>query len=343
MKYSLDSKIKYAFITDTHLGVRGGNQSIRNHQFDFYRNVFFPYLKSSGITTIIHLADFFDSRTAISHQVLRDTKEYISLLETNGIHQFQLVGNHDVPNKNNNNNDAITSLMESSDNITILDQFETVGDFFVCPWVNKENMQEFTDKLQASTAKYVIGHFDILGAKFSKYGNPSIHGLDSSMFRKFKRVFSGHFHTKSTIGNIEYLGSPFEYTWVDWNDPKGFHTFSPDKNELEFVPNPSNLFYKISLGDTPSCVPKKPTDGFTGKFVRVESPAGNKNIKKLPEMLGDVADLQIVLTQANDEVVVIDDIRFGSLSKMLDDGVQSSSVPDKYKSDVLKILNDAAV
>ena len=43
-------------------------------------------------------------------------------------------------------------------------------------------------------------------------GHMNMQGLDKSMFRRFEKVISGHFHKKSDDGQIYYLGSQYEIT-----------------------------------------------------------------------------------------------------------------------------------
>ena len=60
---------------------------------------------------------------------------------------------------------------------------------------------------------------------------------------------SGHFHHKSDNGTIYYLGAPYEITWSDYQDPRGFHVFDTDTRELEHIRNPYRMFHKIFYDD----------------------------------------------------------------------------------------------
>jgi DNA repair exonuclease SbcCD nuclease subunit len=62
-------------------------------------------------------------------------------------------------------------------------------------------------------------------------------------------VMSGHFHHKSDNGTIYYLGAPYEITWSDYQDPRGFHIFDTDTRLLEHIRNPNRMFHKIFYDD----------------------------------------------------------------------------------------------
>ena len=62
-------------------------------------------------------------------------------------------------------------------------------------------------------------------------------------------VCSGHYHHRSTSGNIHYLGSHAEFTWSDYDDPKGFHILDTETRELEFIENPYKMFRKLWYND----------------------------------------------------------------------------------------------
>ena len=93
------------------------------------------------------------------------------------------------------------------------------------------------------------------------------HGTNIDPFAKFDRVYSGHFHTRSSQNNIHYLGSPYEMYWNDWNDTRGFHLFDTETLEHTPINNPYNIFEKVFYEDTP--FQTFDTRGFEDKIVKV--------------------------------------------------------------------------
>jgi hypothetical protein len=116
------------------------------------------------------------------------------------------------------------------------------------PWWCDDNDQHIRDTLSTTNATHIIGHFEIDGFEMYK---GAIHqgGTTKDIFNNFEAVWSGHFHHQSKVGNIHYLGTPYEMTWSDYGDQKGFHVFDTDTRELTFVPNPFTIFHKIHYDD----------------------------------------------------------------------------------------------
>ena len=93
--------------------------------------------------------------------------------------------------------------------------------------MNKENEDSMIKKIKKSDAKVAVGHLELNG--FASYrGFMQDRGYDADILRKFDRVFSGHYHTRSDDGKIFYLGNPYEMYWNDVNDPRGFHLFDTE-------------------------------------------------------------------------------------------------------------------
>jgi DNA repair exonuclease SbcCD nuclease subunit len=136
------------------------------------------------------------------------------------------------------------------------------------PWIAKNNAEECFDAMEKTDALYCFGHFEIAGFELHK-GQIAESGLDKKTFLKFHKVLSGHFHTRSQNGNIIYVGSPFEMTWNDYNDPRGFHIFDTDTGELEFIKHNESMFFKVEYKDNDHFwQPYKP-ESIAGKFVKV--------------------------------------------------------------------------
>jgi DNA repair exonuclease SbcCD nuclease subunit len=98
------------------------------------------------------------------------------------------------------------------------------------------------------------------------------HGMARSTFDKFDVVCSGHYHHRSSRGNIHYLGCPYEMTWSDYNDPKGFHIFDTKTRELKFVPNPFVIFHKLVYDDAGKTINQTTDyeyDKYKNAFVKV--------------------------------------------------------------------------
>ena len=121
-------------------------------------------------------------------------------------------------------------------------------------------------------------------------------GMSSELFKKFSLVFSGHYHTRSTIEKISYLGNPYEMYWNDVGDDRGFHIFDTETRELTTINNPYRMFYNIYYKDTPYQI--FDTSEYQNKIVKVivREKTSTKDFEKFIDKLYDVgvADLKIV-------------------------------------------------
>jgi DNA repair exonuclease SbcCD nuclease subunit len=163
-----------------------------------------------------------------------------------------LAGNHDVFHKNTNQINALSELLDGQGDIFDIwsPAHFTIGDkkYLFLPWINAENMEETKGAIEKSDADICVAHLELAGFEMHA-GQLCTHGLDKSMFSKFKLVITGHFHKKSRQDNIVYVGAPWEMTWNDYGCPRGFHILDTDTLDLEFIQNPYSLFQRVVYND----------------------------------------------------------------------------------------------
>ena len=244
--------MKVAILTDTHYGARKGSKHLHDYFELFYRDVFFPSLKEHNVDAVIHMGDIFDSRKAIDLQSLEWAKRVV-FEPLRNYKVYTTIGNHDCYYKNTNNVNSPELLLRSFSNIKIYTKATEIKldklKILMLPWINSENYEETCDLIKKTTAKIAMGHLELNGFKATR-GHLMETGMDVGVFDKFEKVFSGHFHTRSTDGKIYYLGNPYEMFWNDVNDPRGFHIFDTDTLEHTPINNPNRLFYNIYYDDT---------------------------------------------------------------------------------------------
>jgi predicted phosphodiesterase len=246
--------MKVALVTDTHWGVRNDNSAFHRYFNRFYSEVFFPYLRENGIKDIIHLGDIVDRRKYINFVTARALRKQFIEPAMNDFNTHIIIGNHDTYYKNTNSVNAVEELYWLNNNerfkwYTSATEVEFDGcKILFLPWICAENSEDTMQLISSTDATVAFGHLEISG--FAMYrGNVAHNGEDPAVFSKFDLVCSGHYHTRSSAGNIHYLGAPCEYTWSDFNDPRGFHVFDTETRELTFVQNPISIFKKIFYDD----------------------------------------------------------------------------------------------
>ena len=266
--------MKVAIITDTHFGARNDNDNFNEYFYQFYEGVFFPYLQTHNIKTVLHLGDLMDRRKYVSYKTAKDFRErFILPLKHLKVDFHCLVGNHDIYFKNTNDVNSLQELIGQTSNKFHLyaDATEVnIGglDILFMPWINQQNYIYSMGMIDATKAKVCMGQLEIKGFQMHK-GQINDHGYDKELFKKFHTVFSGHFHHKSDDGQIYYLGNPYEIYWNDYNDKKGFHIFDTETLELERIVNPFRLHEKIYYDDSQEDYDKHDVKKYLKKYVKV--------------------------------------------------------------------------
>lgn len=261
---------KVAIITDTHFGARDGRAVFHDFFEKFYSEVFFPTCKKLGVTKVLHGGDLFDRRKYIDYFSLMRSKQYFfDQLEDSGMTMYTLVGNHDIPYRNTLSANSPELLLTEYKSVVPISKPQVINvgvDVAMIPWICADNYDESMKLIKNTAAPVCLGHFEIKG--FAMYrGMESHEGFDSTMFKRFDLVMSGHYHHRSSRDNIRYLGNPYEITWQDCADTRGFHILDTDEMTLEFVKNPHTLFERVVYDDSTNTIPD--VSKLKDKFVKL--------------------------------------------------------------------------
>lgn len=347
---------KIAVLGDTHFGVRNDSVVFMDYSEKFYSEIFFPYLIKHNIKEIIQTGDFFDRRKYINFLTLQRTYQmFIDRLAELNIKLHMFLGNHDVFYKNTNELNSPGLLLSHIPEVDVYAYpTELFGKIAMVPWITEDNFVSCHGFMSQTKMKICIGHFDIVG--FSMYkGMPSIEGLNAADFKKFDLVISGHYHHKSQQGNIVYVGTPFQHTWQDYDDPRGFHILNLDDNSLEFIQNPFEIFHHVryddkinSMAEINSMDLSKYTDTYVKVIIvnKTNPPLFERFMSNLDKV--NPADVTIVedFTNLDDDSIAEDALDQAEdtltiINKYIDTSPNGSVDPSKLKTVIRDLYNRA--
>ena len=335
--------MKVAIITDQHFGARKNSKLFHDYFLNFYENVFFPSLEKEGISVVVDLGDTFDSRKGIDFAALAWAKDhYYDRLADMGIEVHTVVGNHTAYYKNTNDINAVDLLLREYSNIKIYSEPTEIKlgnlDVLLLPWINPENESNTYSLIKTTTCLCAMGHLELAGFRV----NSQIimeHGLESKLFEKFSRVYSGHYHTRSNDGRVFYLGNPYEIYWSDWNDTRGFTIFDTETLDHHHIDNPYNMFEIINYDEDTT----KLDSDYENNIVKVVTKNKKDQLKyeKFLDKLYSQNPAEVKIVE-NFEVNIKDfeeDIESEDTISILDRYIQESET-NKDKTRIMSIMRE---
>jgi|TARA_B100000809_G_C15062908_1_gene503038 DNA repair exonuclease SbcCD nuclease subunit len=339
--------MKTAILTDTHFGARNDNIAFAGYFSKFYENIFFPYLKKHNIKNLIHMGDVFDRRKFVNYKTLYDARSmFFDPLAEEDIECHMLAGNHDTFYKTTNEVNSPGLLLKEYSNITTYNSpcelTNCNSTFIMMPWICKENHDSAVNLINGTKCDLMFGHLEVNGFEMIR-GQFCIEGLERKLFDKFDMVFSGHFHHRSDNGTIYYVGNPYQNTWMDYKDPRGFHIFDFETRELTFIVNPYEMFHKYFYNDldwTTETVHEENFDKWKNCYIKII--VENKTNPYLFDVILDkmyksgVGDINVVesFAELDNDVTFVDEAQdtMTILSSYID---QMDTIANKKRLDIL--------
>jgi DNA repair exonuclease SbcCD nuclease subunit len=353
--------MKIAILSDTHAGIKNGSDIFLNYSERFYSEVFFPYCLEHGITKIIHAGDYFDHRKYVNYKVLfRNRKMFLEKLREYGMTMDIIPGNHDVAYKNTNNLSGLHECISLHSDVVNIFMEPTVQEYDgfaigLLPWITADNYANSMDFIQKCPASVLVAHLELAGFEMMKGAPVVASGMSREVFSGYQMVLTGHYHTKSSIGNIHYLGSNMELTWADADDPKYFHVLDTSDVSLTPVRNPLCIYQRVIYNDAGVespivAVHEADLTCVTGTFVKVivvskKDPfAFDKFLDKI--QANNPFDLKVVESYEEFAATAVEDenIDLGNTSSLLSsyvDAIETELDKDRIKAILQQLYAEA--
>lgn len=209
--------------------------------------------KKNNIELILILGDIFESRKAQPLDVLRTFGKILELFKDSGIQVIAIPGNHCKVNYCSE--DSYLSEYKFHPNVTIVNDVqylkvtETLNFCFIPYFDEKKKYGEYLQKTVGVVDKSFL-LFTHIGINGVNNNNEMItmNGVDRNLFNAFYKVYVGHFHNKSDVGeNIHYIGAALQSGFSETED-KGF-TIIYEDGSAKFIKSKFKPYrsYKINL------------------------------------------------------------------------------------------------
>ena len=209
------------------------------------------------------------------------------------------------------------------------------------PWINNENEKETFKKVKKSKCKVVMGHLELNGF-MATAGHFMEHGMETTPFDRFEKVYSGHYHCRSVQEPVHYLGNPYEMFWGDVNDTeRGFHLWDTETFEHIPVNNPHRLHHIIYYEDTNHQT--FDTRSYEDKIVKiiVRKKSDTSQFERFVDKLysSNVAELKVVENFAIQEAADFEAFESEDTISVLDRYIDEAEI-DLDKSRIHKIIQE---
>jgi hypothetical protein len=110
-----------------------------------------------------------------------------------------------------------------------------------------------------------FGHFEFIGFDMAR-NTKAKHGTEPVTFAALKHVYSGHFHIRQTEGNITYINTPYQMTWGEAGEQKGFTIYDCETDTTEYIVNDTDYDTHVKIFYDEECLVDI---NITDKWVRV--------------------------------------------------------------------------
>lgn len=176
---------------------------------------------------VVNLGDTFDTHAVLRSEVLNEFMKHVYHVLDKDIPYVYLVGNHDMYKPNDPKYHAMRPFKGRIPNFHVIDEVTNMFDMTFVPY------QHDGSKFPKKTLPIVVAHQTFLGADYGPIR--ATEGVDAESIEGCEIVISGHIHTRSNLGRVLYVGSPFSQSASDVDQIKGITIFDSVSYSQSFV------------------------------------------------------------------------------------------------------------
>jgi DNA repair exonuclease SbcCD nuclease subunit len=186
---------------------------------------------------VVNLGDTFDTHAVLRSEVLNEYVKHVYHVLSMDIPYVYLLGNHDMYRPNDSKYHALLPFKGKIDNFHIIDKTQDfMGMTFVPYQYNGANFPR-------QTLPIVVAHQTFIGADYGPIR--ATEGVDATSIDGCEVIISGHIHTKSVLGSVLYVGSPFSQSAADVDQVKGITLLDTDTYKTTFSECPLPMWRRL--------------------------------------------------------------------------------------------------
>jgi DNA repair exonuclease SbcCD nuclease subunit len=276
---------------DMHLGVRSNSTEWLEIQQEYYDTVFIPTIKKNykDGDILVQVGDVFDNRQSINLKVIHYA---VDLFERLGeiLPTHVICGNHDIWAKKSNDVSSIDTL-KWIPNVGVYKkpkEFNWGGKkVLLMPW-RRDAAHEAETLAKYPNLDIVFCHSEVTGIKLNAKVN-NMHGNSIDTYQGYQAVYSGHIHYRQKKGKLRMVGTPYQLTRSDSNNPKGIDLVDLSTMEETFFENTTSpKFVKYNLANLYNTQLGAFKDEIKNNFVDLYVPASIAATNSLSKLINKI-------------------------------------------------------
>lgn len=180
---------------------------------------------------LINGGDTFNTRGLIKTSCFDTLYRHYFKWANEGFRQLIVVGNHDQEDR-----EGVVHPMRVFNQFkdwTVADAPMQFDQFMAIPYMTMDKIKTFFASYEAKGKHDAIVHWGIQGA-LRNDRNRDADGVPLEWLDVFRNVFSGHYHYRNAIGNVQYIGSPFQQNHGEMDQAKGVLIYNSETLKTAF-------------------------------------------------------------------------------------------------------------